>query len=77
MEAAAGLAPERALLDELAQAGGDGLPERLADATATSSPTKSSSASGPIGWPAPSFMDSSTTSGSKPVSSSRRTLENR
>ena len=35
----------------------------------TSRPTKSSSASGPIGWPAPSFMQASTSPASMPVRS--------
>ena len=43
----------------------------------TSSPTKSSSASGPIGWPAPSFMQVSIASGSSPLRSSSRTASNR
>ena len=43
----------------------------------TSRPTKSSSASGPIGWPAPSFMQVSIASGSRPSRSSSRTASKR
>ena len=40
-------------------------------------PTKSSSASGPIGWPAPSVMHASTSVGRHAVSSAKRTASNR
>ena len=43
----------------------------------TSSPTRSSSASGPSGWPAPSRMQVSIASGSSPVRSISRTASNR
>ena len=46
-------------------------------ASATSRPTKSSSASGPIGWPAPSFMQVSTSPASMPVRSIIRTASKR
>ena len=60
VEAAAALAPERTLVDSARIAAGTGRAIASPIAAATSSPTRSSSSSGPIGWPAPSFMQRST-----------------
>ena len=56
---------------------GTGSPIVSPIAADTSSPTRSSSASGPIGCPAPRRMQVSMSSGSMPVSSSSRTALNR